>query len=686
MGFRLERTGPEAGSTPPARRGGLCRLARDRSANVIAIMTLALIPLAGLIGSAVDMSRLYLTKTRLQQACDAGALAGRKVMGAGTWSANSGAANAAAQKFFDANFKWDTTTQKGAYGSLTVARSFSESGGKVTGTASAQVPMTVMKIFRQSQKPISVTCDAEMRLPNTDIMFVLDNTGSMDFASSSTDSTMRITALRKAVKCFYETVAKYNTTADCGSTPSGGVGGQVQIRFGFVPYATNVNVGRLLPTSYFANTWTYQSRKANFVDEQYVIDYTTGTTTQTGTTTTIDSSWSGWTEYYEYTGWCNSSQEPADNTTYASEGTPQNLQTTTLANGNRRTTWYTNQGYTDWQYQQVQRGNNNNNRRCEVQRQQKDHNTRRYYERIDTANWGTRTVFDSYDYGPIAQNVSGLKNGTSWNTTLTLPVGDEGTNLTMTWSGCIEERSTVRTTNFNPIPAGAKDLDIDLVPNQGDSTTLWGPALRQLVFLRNGYNSEIGTDTDYSAYPSGSFYCPREARLLQEWTTSNFETYVDSLTTDGNTYHDIGLLWGGRLMSPTGIFASQNAFTPQGGEIERHLVFMTDGDTNASPTDYRAYGYATWDRRQTSVSSAPTQAQLEEQVDLRTQAICRAIRNKNITVWVVVFGDDISTTTETNMRNCATSATNYFRATDSAALNAAFASIAAQISQLRLTQ
>src|SRR3546814_19000485 len=73
------------------------------------------------------------------------------------------------------------------------------------------------------------------------------------------------------------------------------------------------------------------------------------------------------------------------------------------------------------------------------------------------------------------------------------------------------------------------------------------------------------TDTDY--YNNVPYACPREARLLQVWSSvSTFDDYVDSLTPSGNTYHDIGLLWGARLMSPTGIFASDNAFTQNGGQ------------------------------------------------------------------------------------------------------------------------
>jgi len=57
------------------------------------------------------MSRIYLTYSRLQGACNAGALIGRKTMGVGTWDANDSVGGDKALKIFDQNFV------SGAYGS-----------------------------------------------------------------------------------------------------------------------------------------------------------------------------------------------------------------------------------------------------------------------------------------------------------------------------------------------------------------------------------------------------------------------------------------------------------------------------------------------------------------------------------------------------------------------------------------
>src|SRR3712207_4738034 len=147
-------------------------------------------------------------------------------------------------------------------------------------------------------------------------------------------------------------------------------------------------------------------------------------------------------------------------------------------------------------------------------------------------------------------------------------------------------------------------------------------------------------------------------------------------------------------MSPTGIFASENATTAQGGEIERHLIFMTDGETNTGTlpingnwyggTQYAAYGLPWYDRRQTSTSTAPTQAMLDSQVNARFAALCTEVKNRNITLWVVYFGSTDATTVN-RMTSCA-SPGRFFYANNSAALITSFRQIADQISQLRLTR
>lgn len=694
------------------KRGALQSLRSDTRGNTLALMAAAVVPLVGMVGGALDMSRLYLVKTRVQQACDAGALAGRKRMGGGQWSQSSNAPQTAALNFFDSNFA------DGAYGTSARTRAFTESAGKVTGVATVTVPMTLMRIFGNTNEQIRVTCDAEMRLPNTDVMFVLDTTGSMGQKAISTDTQTKIVALKSAVKCFYEIVAKVDTTETCATgTPSGGTGTSTQVRFGFVPYATNVNVGRLLPTSYLANSWPYQSREAVMKTASVNVDTPT-TPTQSGPparaniargTAVVTATYSGVTSDAN----CQAKAPIQGYTNEQSTG-PESAPYNQQASGSPATrTHQTSQPYNGRENGALW---DSGSKICYVGYYPATYNLIRTYAATDARTTTVRQVFDYWRYAQVNVDISGLKNGTAWNASFLRPIGDTSdgaqtiTNKTINWDGCIEERQTIRASSYTSATGGAaKDLDIDTVPSSGNTGSMWGPALHDLIYVRNSTASNLDgnavpgfsmaeslVETNYTKIDgndSDSYFCPTEAKKLQGWpTATGFEAYVNGLTVNGNTYHDIGLIWGARFLSPTGIFASENALTPLGAEIERHLIFMTDGETCTASYNYGPYGFPWFDRRTTPFSDVPsygcetettTGGTLSVQVNSRATAVCTAVKNKNITLWVIWFGAS-KPNLETRLTNCATNS-RFYAARNSADLQTTFAAIANQISQLRLT-
>ncbi|SOB87571.1 Putative Flp pilus-assembly TadE/G-like [Sphingomonas guangdongensis] len=634
-------------------RGFLSRLLHDVRANTMIVMTAALIPLIGMVGGGLDISRMYILKTRLQHACDAGALAGRRAMGGGTWSYSNYYPRTQANLFFDANF------DEGSFASHDLKREFTENAGKVSGKVSAEIPMTLMRVFGLKTDNIAVECDAEMRLPNTDVMFVLDTTGSMADAQPG-DTVNKMSALKTAVKCFYEIVARLDTNANCTTgTPGGGTGGQVQIRFGFVPYATNVNVGYLLKPEWFADSWDYQTRAPVDVPGE----------------------------------WKPDRQEERSRQPISQTGVPQNMcnNQTAAAYGYNSQTGYTSVDAENRYYEKtevnVTSWNSANGGTCSGNRI-----TTRYYEKLEK-------TYQQWKYAKLPVTVSLLKSGSTWNRDFKWKVNNNFTDKTIRWDGCVEERETTRDTNYDPIPSGAKDLDIDSIPVPGDRSTQWGMVLPDLIFTRaqtSGGGGNIGnwtmaeqiTSTNYNN--TSVYSCPVEARKMQEWpVASAFTSYVDQLNPSGNTYHDIGLIWGARLLSPTGLFRDENEFTPKGAEIERHLIFMTDGDACTENYNYTSYGVEWFDRRRTNQNTVPTDGcttntpTLTQQVNKRTEGLCTAIKNKNITLWVIAFGN-LAATTEKRLSDCATPG-RYFKATSSAALQQTFKNIADQISMLRLT-
>jgi hypothetical protein len=703
----------------------MSRLLKNEEGNIIAILAAAVIPVIGLVGGALDMSRLYLTQARLQGACDAGALIGRKTMGVGSWAANSGNADMQAQTLFDQNF------EDGAYGSTGLVRSFSETGGNVVGLASATVPMALMQVLGADSKVVSVRCQAELRIPNSDVMFVLDTTGSMnDPASGSTET--KISGLRKAVKCFYEALEKQNITdiapADCGETsdPSTTNSGGVQLRFGFVPYAINVNVGRLLPLEYMADQWTYQSRAANIVtDPTPSVTYgTESAATSVGTENIAVAN----------TDWADTSQDIVQNrVTYAWNASTTSTECARLSPPGTRTT--TTTGPTEFiaqtpvvpvesdtistktyaqdtttstrSYRYFFSANSNPKKKgiCKLQFRDTAQNIRTSTTQTTTPIiWTRNSYFSGWTYKPVTFNVSSLKDAASntYRAALQLPLGTNGANMSVSWNGCIEERQTYRgpdndpSDDWSPIPASAFDLDIDMAPT-ADAATQWSPMLTAAIWERYLVTDIAGVKTRSSTrtlddvfvgrndgvnMPAPSSNCPSAARKFQTWTPTDFRNYINGLSTGGNTYHDIGLLWGARIMSPTGLFAALNA--PDNVTIERHMVFMTDGETNVINDDYASYGVHWYDRRQTPISSAPANSQLNSLTDARSAALCTAIKNKNINLWIVSYGN-VGSATNDRLRACATPG-KFFEAASVSSLVSNFKAIAAEISALRLTQ
>ncbi|HCH95615.1 MAG TPA: hypothetical protein DFK13_12370, partial [Erythrobacter sp.] len=58
----------------------LQNLRTDTKGNALAIFAAALVPLVLVVGSGLDLSFAYMAKAKLQNACDAAALAGRQSM------------------------------------------------------------------------------------------------------------------------------------------------------------------------------------------------------------------------------------------------------------------------------------------------------------------------------------------------------------------------------------------------------------------------------------------------------------------------------------------------------------------------------------------------------------------------------------------------------------------------------
>lgn len=637
-------------SSATGSKGLLGRLRRDVRGNTLAMMAISLIPISALAGSAVDMSRLYVVKVRLQQACDAGVLAGRKFMDdSNTTSTLDATATTRANQFFANNFR---TGWMGTSGTVFTPSKSSDS--QVSGTASTVVPMTVMKMFGFTSNTLSVTCRARYDVADTDVIFVLDTTGSMACLPSDSDSTCtayvnaagnntytrpsgsgvqgysgttafsvpekdgsRIDALRTAVLSFYDTFA-------ANADPS------THVRYGFVTYTSSVNVGKaiqevapsVLVGSASGDTATYQSRQV-YSDYESNVAYAANGKSY---------------------GSCNAGPVR----------TPSVAKTYDTSNGTAKETsdlWYNGTCYTK-----------------------------------------TRTLIPKWVYKPLAFDVTGVVAGN----TVTNPTKVRG--QTMRWYGCVETNVDTKGQTTFSATNPPSDIDPDASPS---GSQRWIPQMQDLAYRRNGSpwtntadDYSNGDDWDYTPgfgsepYVSngdklqkgGFVACGKPVKRLGNMSRSQVSSFVNAadFVPLGGTYHDTGMIWGARLISPTGLWANDTTAWANRNAPNRVIVFMTDGQMAPSLSSYSMYGMEGYDRRATNGDFG----NITDYHNRRFLAACAAAKARNIDIWTIAIDDAASPT----LQSCATTTTQSFFTTSGDGLEQAFRTIAQRLAMLRITQ
>ena len=280
-----------------------------------------------------------------------------------------------------------------------------------------------------------------------------------------------------------------------------------------------------------------------------------------------------------------------------------------------------------------------------------------------------------YTYGQKNVDVGSYVSGSSVNVSSIIG----GSSKSVTWNGCIEERSTTSSITASggystgDIPSAAKDLAIDDKPSS-DVKTRWGPQFADIVFKPSGSSSASAT-------------CPAEARRLGTMTRSALQTYVDTLTPTGATYHDIGMIWGARLISRGGIFGSDNPTEYNDRPVNRYVIFMTDGIAEPDSESVAAYGYERLDRRivgGTYNASVPdgNGSDLEKRHTRRWLMACSAAKQGGASIWAIGFGSSVPP----SLSSCASSNDQVAISKNSADLIAKFKEIGKNIGALRLSK
>jgi Flp pilus assembly protein TadG len=202
-------------------RNRLQALRQDKRGNVVFTFALAIIPIMGFVGAAVDFSRANSAKTSMQQAMDATALMLSKDIGTLTPTQM----NQKATDYFLALFNHPEAT------GVTVTPTYTTTNGaQLVVTGAATVPTTFMKAMGQQSLAITVSSTIQWGNTRLRVALALDNTGSMSSAG-------KMTALKTATKNLL-------TQLKGAATNNG------DVYVSIIPFSRDVNVGA---TNYDAN-------------------------------------------------------------------------------------------------------------------------------------------------------------------------------------------------------------------------------------------------------------------------------------------------------------------------------------------------------------------------------------------------------------------------------------------------
>ena len=244
---------------------------------------------------------------------------------------------------------------------------------------------------------------------------------------------------------------------------------------------------------------------------------------------------------------------------------------------------------------------------------------------------------------------------------------------------CVEERkTTAMSSTAGSIPSGAYDLDINFIPNSIE--TRWKPYWPEVEYVN--YRVDLYSRDRYKP----QYACPTEAKPMQEWTSrSALSSYLNSLEPDGGTYHDLGMMWGARWASSSGIFGPTNPTVRNSMPVKKYIIFMTDGQFGTGYSNlYSAYGVEQLDGRITGGGSSSNQDDQLARHKRRFSLLCSKAKSPELgySVWVIGF----ATALDTTLTNCATTPSQASTSANQKALIDKFIEIGKNIGALRLTQ
>ncbi|WNO55050.1 TadE/TadG family type IV pilus assembly protein [Stakelama saccharophila] len=621
----------------------LASLASNRRASALPFMAAALLPVLAVIGAAVDTGRLYIVKSQLQAGVDAGALAGARAFGITDDSPTS--RDQQALSYFYGNFP-DSPPYMGVE-NLQVLPEFTRRGelNVTTLTATAEVPMTFMRIFGIDRRSVAAEAKAELQPRPLEVMVILDNTGSM---RNGLNGGTRMTALKSAAHDFLDVLYQGRDKRE-------------DLAIGFLPYDITVNVGHLLEKASIP-------LKSNGIEPLDGFTYLSNPQ--------YNKYWHEW---------------PANKLAW--KGCVMADPTIPKVNNDIE-----DSDPGAWDLTRSLPGENgrdpvrpffmpplwipNINKNSVTQAQKLDPESR-YYQALNYEGGDNRYLLTGGYTGSAGETVAKILANTDayrdYFFEYYIDLNEDGPDSSY--------NDVIRKKNGNgyvkPTPGKSHSNDWAVDPSHLPQLSSWKQATDAVVNPKGG--STTSSYYNKTPIPSPNWQCPQEAMLVQyDRPKSDYDDYIDqengAIYPANGTLHHSGLLWGFRLLVRDDAFPRDK---PTNELPRRAIVFMTDGQNEISEEHnrYKDRTY-TWYGRWTDGLVPGDQVNVEKQSELRFSKTCSNIHREANPPEVYIIA--LATDGGGLFDNCAPG--HVYRTSSTDELRKAFQDVATELVDLHLVQ
>jgi len=306
--------------------------------------------------------------------------------------------------------------------------------------------------------------------------------------------------------------------------------------------------------------------------------------------------------------------------------------------------------------------------------------------------YGSKTTVDKLWVGlvPFSQAVNIGKTRTSWIDQTNFATLDWATT---SWAGCVDARddSSGDTTDMTPAAQKYKAYHAPSTDNRAypyNSYTY--TSVNKWVTKRDYYGNPIQYASNLGTTLGPNAYCMTELTPMTA-SKATILSGINALTANGNTHINLGAIWAWNMLSPNwrgqwgGEMDTNSLPLDYGTEhMNKAVILLTDGENTMSQQIYTAYGYLSDGRLGTTTNTSTAKTTL----DKKLSTVCTAMKNKGIYIYTIALGSssDISTSTRTLLKGCASSSNYYFESPSATELKNVFNTIADSLSNLRISQ